>query len=253
MGISDDIRPKTFRPISKKVVKTEIKVARKEIDERDDGQLFKEPHDGDFFSNTPIGKRERKNKENTVSDESKKAGGHRWVYTLIIILAICTLIGLVIWQNYSTIKSYLDGSYKSKNSQNLTDIINSTNDSAKNYESAGQSATGSSAATTTQQPAAVTTPAVDKSIIVISVLNGSGIKSAASTVTGTLKTAGFTVKNTSNARSFNYTKTYIYYKTDDPANANLVKDSLPTRATEIVKNASVVGATYDIVVVVGKT
>jgi len=250
LGISDDIRPKTYRPISKKVVKAEIKVAQKKIEEKDDGQIFNQSHTGDFFDNTPIGNNGQ-NKRDSLSKKVEGKKNHRWVYTLIIILAVGTLIGLVVWQNYSTLKSYVDGSYKKKNSQNLTDIINTSNDSVKNYNSTSQPATNSTG-TSTAQPAATAAPAIDKSTVSISVLNGSGVKNSATAAANTLKTAGFNVKSTGNAKTFNYSKTYIYYKTDDATAANLVKEALASRITEVVKNTSVVGAAYDIVVVVGK-
>jgi len=250
LGISDDIRPKTYRPISKKVVQTEIKVARKKIEEKDDGNLFQESHEGDFFANTPMSNGSSAGSKRTTKDpKNSNIKKHRWIYPTIIVLVVCTLIGLVVWQNYATMKSYVDGSYKKKSSQNLSDIINTTTDSAKNYNS--QSGANSAPAATVA-PTVTAAPTVDKSAIAISVLNGSGVKNSATTVANTLKAAGFNVKSTGNAKSFNYTKTYIYYKTDDPSAANLVKTALPDRQTEVSKNTSIVGASYDIVVVVGK-
>ncbi|MEI8061104.1 MAG: LytR C-terminal domain-containing protein [Candidatus Berkelbacteria bacterium] len=250
MGISDDIRPKTYRPISKKVVQAEIKVARKKIEEKDEGNLFQESHEGDFFANTPMSNGNSVGNKRAIRDpKNSKTKKHRWVYPTIIALAVCTLIGLVVWQNYATIKSYVDGSYKKKSSQNLSDIINTTTDSAKNYNS--QSGASSTPAVTAT-PTVTAVPTVDKSTIAISVLNGSGVKNSATTVANTLKAAGFSVKGTGNAKSFNYSKTYIYYKTDDSSAANLVKAALPDRQTEVSKNTSVVGSAYDIVVVVGK-
>ncbi len=251
MGISDDIRPKTYRPISRTVVKTEIKVAAKKIDDRDNGQLFQTKHDGDFFADTPIGVDKEKSKKLSKPKKSLLAKKHRWMFTVMIVLAIGVLIGLVAWQNYSTLKSYIDGSYKSSNDKSLTDIINNANDSINNYNNNGQSATGSTTTPTTQ-PAATSTATVDKSTIIISVLNGSGTKGSATAVANTLKTTGFTVSNISNAKSFNYAKTYIYYKTDDASAANLVADALSARTTSVVKNTSIIGSNYDIVVVVGK-
>lgn len=250
MGISDDIHPKKYRPVSKSAVKSEIKIADKKIKERDNGQLFQQTHDGDFFDNTPI--------ENNHEVRARKSHAHsrlihsyRWLYVLIIILAIIALIGVAIWQNFDLIKSYFNGSYKEKNSQNLSDILSGTSDSLKKYDSGSQNQTSSQATNTTPQVSAVA-PTIDKSTIVISVLNGSGVKNSASGVANTLKQAGFSIKGTGNARSFNYAKTYIYYKEGKQDAANLVKDALTGRQTEAVLNNSVVGKVYDIVVVVGK-
>lgn len=251
MGISDDIRPKTYRPISKKAVKSEIKAAKKKIDENDDGQLFQQTHDGDFFDNTPIENNHRDKTNNSSVVHSSDQHSYRWLYILITILAVLTLIGVVIWQNFDLVKSYFNGSYKEKNSQSLSDIISSTNDSLKNYDSNQNKTATQTTDTSLQTNPSVTT--VDKSTIIISVLNGSGIKNSASSVADTLKQAGFNVKSTANAKSFTYVKTYIYYKEGNLEKANLVKDALPDRQCEVSLSNTVVGATYDIVVVVGKT
>jgi hypothetical protein len=145
------------------------------------------------------------------------------------------------------IKGYFDGSYKQKNDKSLNDIISSTDDKLNNYDSENQTKD-----TATTQPAAATLPAIDKSTITISVLNGSGVKNSAQTVANTLTSAGYNVAGTANARSFNYTKTFIYYKTGKLEQANLVQGSLSDRQTEVQLSNSVVGAKYDIVVVVGK-
>jgi hypothetical protein len=84
-------------------------------------------------------------------------------------------------------------------------------------------------------------------------LNGSGIKNSAQTAAGILSTAGFTVSATANARSFNYQKTLIYYKTGGGAKAELVKAALSNYQTETTPSDSIVGTNYDIVVVVGKS
>jgi len=241
LGISDDIRPKKYRPLSKNAVKSEIKAADKKIKERDDGQLFQQNHEGGFFDGTPLVKDHKSNSKISRAHERPRSRYH-WIYTLIIILAVFALIGVVIWQNLDLVKSYISGSYKQKNSQNLNDIISTTNDSLKKYDNS-QNTTSTQAATSPQ--AAAPAP-VDKSTIVISVLNGSGIKNSASSV------AGFNVKSTGNARSFNYAKTFIYYKDGKQEAANLVKDALTGRQTEASLNNSLVGNVYDVVVVVGK-
>ncbi|PIU24517.1 hypothetical protein COT12_00650 [Candidatus Berkelbacteria bacterium CG08_land_8_20_14_0_20_39_8] len=246
LGISDDIRPKKFRPISKKTEKRIIKSAQKQLKQRDDGQLFQQADDGDFFADTPIKNSNQPKFNNDHNFEHRHS--YRWIHTTIIVLVICVLIGLIVWQNYSTIKGYIDGSYKNQNDQKLSDIIDSTSKSSENYNNGKQTATQSS--TAEQQP---TTPEIDRSALTISVLNGSGVKNSAATIADTLKSAGFQIKTISNARSFNYAKTYIYYKTDDSTVADLIKASLSGRDCEAVKNASIVGSAYDIVVVVGKT
>lgn len=239
MGIADDIRPKKYRSIGAKAEKAAIKKAKREIDNRDDGRLFDQPQDGDFFGGTPI--------SHTTYRKPKKHN-LRWFYTFIIILTIALLVGLVVWQNYAVIKSYFDGSYKRNNSQNLSQIIDSAATKDKSYEATSQPQ--SSTPTATQTPAA---PEIDKKTINISVLNGSGVKNSAQTVAGILNTAGFTVSATANARSFNYQKTLIYYKTGGEAKAELVKAALSDYQTETTPSDPIVGTNYDIVVVVGKS
>ena len=205
----------------------------------------------DFFADTPIEKSDKEKsprgkKTKTAAHPKEKSGG-RLVYTIVIILAVITLGALAIWQNYSVIKGYFDGSYKQKNDKSLNDIISSTEDNLKNYDNGDQVKD-----TAPAQPVATAPAAIDKSTITISVLNGSGIKNSAQTVANALTSAGYSVSGTANARSFNYTKTFIYYKTDKLEQANLVQQTLSDRQTEVQLSNSVVGAKYDIVVVVGK-
>jgi len=247
LGISDDIRPKKYRPLSKNTVKSEIKAADKKIKERDDGQLFQQNHEGGFFDGTPL-VMDHKSRIKKTPVQVRPRSRHHWIYTFIITLTFIALVGVVVWQNLDLVKSYISGSYKHKNSQNLNDIISGTNDSLKNYSSSNQTR----ASATTNAPQAAPVATIDKSTIVISVLNGSGVKNSASSVAATLKQSGFSVKSTGNARSFNYAKTFIYYKDGKQEAVNLVKDTLTGRQTEASLNNSLVGDVYDVVVVVGK-
>ncbi len=253
MSIADDIRPKKFKRISKHSSRVSVKVA-KERDEIED-KLFSRPDTDGFFANTPIEKNGKTKKGNRIPakievDRSTSSHNYRWLYTLTIIIVILILAGLVAWQNLDTIKSFVNGSYKKKNDQSLNEIISSTNDSLKKYDTSGQKATDQS---TTDQQNIKTIPAIDKSVIKISVLNGSGVKNSAKAVADTLTAAGFTVTGTGNARSFSYQTTYIYYKSGKDVEANLVKSAISDKTTEIKESNTVVGSTNDIVVVVGKT
>jgi cytoskeletal protein RodZ len=241
LGISDDIRPKKFKPIPKKIVETEIKIAQKKIEQIDDAYLFDKQHDGDFFDGTPI------NEKREIKHQNQNKN-HKKLYAIISVFLCFFLIGLLIWQNFSFIKNYINGSYKNESDKNLSDIVDETKTSDQTYESSAVSNSSDVPAQTTQPVA----PAIDKSTIIISVLNGSGIKNAAAEVTGVLTNAGFTVKTTSNAKSFNYLKTYIYYKTNGLEKANLIRDTLTSRETEISESPIIVGSNYDIVIVVGK-
>ena len=255
MGISDDIRPKKYRRIVSSSSDVEVNIAKSEAKEEIEDDLFAKQHGEDFFADTPIERNGQskapKGKRTRGEPPAGKRQNNKLVYTLVIVIAIVILIGLAVWQNFSTIKSYFDGTYKNKNDKSLNEIINSTDDALKNYDSNGAANTPATDTKTTEQtPAAA--PAIDKSAISISVLNGSGVKGSAQTVANTLTAAGFTIKGTANAKSFNYAKTYIYYKTDRLEQANLVAAALSARQTEVALSNTVVGAAYDVVVVVGK-
>jgi len=259
LDIADDIRPKKYRRITKHSPKIEIAAAKKEVQEEIVEELFTKQNSDDFFANTPI--------ENNGVAKKRKAGlkevdtktphptrttkrGLGWIYSLIATVVVLALVGLVIWQNFDTIKGYFNGSYKKKNDQNLNDIISSTNNSLKHYNTSDQDQANQPS--TDQQNSAAATPAIDKSTIIISVLNGSGVKNSAKNIADILSVAGFNVANTSNARSFSYATSIIYYKTGKDAEANLVKETLTDRTVELKESNSIVGAKYDIVVVVGK-
>lgn len=241
MGISDDIRPKKFRPIPKKIIETEIKIAQKKIEQIDEAYLFDKQHDEDFFDGTPINEKHKIKRRNQNKN-------HKKLYAIISVFLCFFLLGLLVWQNLSFIKNYIDGSYKNESDKNLSDIVEETKTSDQTYESSTVSNSSDSPAQTTQP----VSPAIDKSTIAISVLNGSGIKNSAAEVTSLLTNSGFTVKTTTNAKSFNYLKTYIYYKTNGLEKANLIRDALASRETEVSESPAIVGSNYDIVVVVGK-
>ena len=252
MGIGDDIRPKTFKRVTKHSSKSTAKISKEK--DKITNDLFSRPNDDDFFVNTPIEKNGKIHKDTTIVDETvvnhPDNQSYRWLYTLIIIIVILILAGLVAWQNLDLIKSFINGSYKKQNDQNLSEIISSTNDSLKKYDTADQNQTAQS---DTSQQSATAAPAIDKSAIKISVLNGSGVKNSAKTVADQLTSAGFTISYTGNASNFNYQQTFIYFKTGNDVQANLVKDVLTGRTVQTKENNSVVGTKYDIVVVVGKT
>lgn len=249
MGIGDDIRPKSFKRLSNDSSKPAKKAEKKKQEITHD--LFTRPDDEDFFANTPIEKNGKSHKDYSHDSQPEKSANHHranfhWVYTLIITLVILTLAGLVAWQNLDLIKSLINGSYKKQNDQNLSDIISSTNDSVKNYDTAGQ-------APTNQPVQSTTAPTIDKSAIKMEVLNGSGVKNSAQAVSDQLTAAGFTILYTGNANKFTYQTSIVYFKTGKDAEANLVKESLTGRVVETEESNIVVGSKYDVVVVVGKT
>lgn len=244
MGIADDIKPRKYR----RIVERAEKERAEKIAHADESLFTSRSYDDDFFAGTPIDHENRpkqkdhsKKKKATVENKS-----HSWVYTLIIILVIGLLIAVIIWQNYSTIHKFFDGSYKEENDQSLQEIIGDkvTNDGDEiNSEEMAEEPIQND----NQQPA------IDKSTISISVLNGSGIKLAAKNLADILIADSFNVDYTGNARSFNYQNTIIYYHTGKEAEAHLVKSTLDTNyQTTTEQSDSVTGNLYDIVVVAGK-
>jgi len=248
LGISDDIKPRKYRRI--------IELAEKEEESRAEksgmGYFGQAYHLGeeDFFDGTPIQKNNIAEGHRPKIEKTKEQkNSYHWLYTLIISIVILSLLTLTVWQNYPTIKSFFDGSIKEQNNQNLNDILESSSKTLKNSESSIDNKNTEKAEEKISQPTAI-----DKSQISISVLNGSGIKLAAKTASDILVANGFTIKYTGNASSFNYQKTYIYFKTGKEAEANLVKQALEDSYSVLLKESNTVtGNLYDLVVVTGKS
>ncbi|TSC94822.1 MAG: Transcriptional regulator [Candidatus Berkelbacteria bacterium Athens1014_28] len=251
MGISDDIKPKKYRrPFSQteKLLIVEQQIEKEK--EKVANDLFEDQKESDFFDGTPIGKRSEKQRKEPRKPEKeaevpKKTKRSRSVPILIFIVFVLT--GFLIWQNFSKLKNYLDFKFKIENDQKLSEIIESTTPNETSYTSEQSQNTQTA---TPAQPVEIT---IDNSNINISVLNGSGVKNSAKIAADKLTTAGFTIKYTGNARVFTYQKTYIYHKTGGEEKANLVKENLIDYDCEVVLSEVIVGATYDIVVVIGKT
>jgi len=248
LGISDDIKPRKYRRI--------IELAKKEEESRAEksgrGYFGQAHHPGeeDFFDGTPIQRNNIAEEYRPKTEKTKEQkNNYHWLYTLIISIVILSLLSLIVWQNYSTIKSFFDGSIKEQNDQNLNDLLESSSKTLENTESNIDNKNTEKTEEETSQPTAI-----DKSQISISVLNGSGIKLAAKTASDILIADGFTIKYTGNASSFNYQKTYIYFKTGKEAEANLVKQALEDSYSVLLEESNTVtGSLYDLVVVAGKS
>lgn len=118
--------------------------------------------------------------------------------------------------------------------------------------SASPSPSASTAPTVTPTTTPAASASTNKSAIALRVLNGNGITGSADQVKKTLIAAGFTVSSVTNAKSFAYVKTYVYYHGGKEAEANLVNAALTSRETIVQQSDTVTGTTYDVVVVVGK-
>ena len=247
MGISDDIKPRKYRRIVELAEKEEEIRAEKSVH-----QYFGQAHhlgEDDFFDGTPIQRNHIVKNQRDIKEKKKgQKNNYHWLYTLIVTIVILSLVALIIWQNYSTIKSFFDGSIKEQNDQNLNDILESSNNTLDNSENKIDNDNA-------EKVAEESTPAtIDKTLISISVLNGSGIKMAAKTVSDMLIADGFIIKYSGNASSFNYQKTYIYFKTGKESEAIIVKQALEGSYSILLEeNNTATGTLYDLVVVAGKS
>ena len=267
MGISDDIKikKKSQKEINKHV--DEIKNPN-EIDIKFNNEQKKD-HEEDFFyqddlnldqkeedffqddhNSKPLEKN-RKKEYQQIREVEKTHGNPmtKWVIMLILIL-----IGLLVWQNYSKI-SKLIGFNKNADTSSETDLpsydLNSTGTDYTSQQNQNTSTTNPNADQSQTNSTQTSTPAIDKTKITISVLNGNGISGSAGIVKNQLVAAGFVVDKVANAYKFNYQNTIIYFKTGKEAEAELIKTTLSDRQCETNNNDAVAG-NYDIVIVVGK-
>jgi LCP family protein required for cell wall assembly len=95
-----------------------------------------------------------------------------------------------------------------------------------------------------------TGPALARSAISISVLNGSGTADQATQAANALRAAGFEVRSTGDASAFNYTQSVIEYGPDGSAAARIVQKTVPGGAT-LQEVTSLTG--NDLVLVTGRS
>ncbi|OIP07061.1 hypothetical protein AUK41_00750 [Candidatus Berkelbacteria bacterium CG2_30_43_20] len=102
-------------------------------------------------------------------------------------------------------------------------------------------------------PQATTSTIPEKNSFTIKILNGNGVTGDAAKLKKELSDKGFTVGDTGNAK-LKYTKTQVYYKADKKAQADLVVQNLTGRTIEQSEaDAGLIGATNDVLIVIGKT
>ena len=260
MGIADDIRPRkplhshhgiddSFRaPVKHK--KTDQpndpeKTPGKLEESREQIETFRHPTSTsllqeDFFKPQDAIKGEH-------SNEPKQQPGHIGKKLLIILLFLGT-IGFAAYQSYKkSISLYnTDKTSETKEEEYKGEVI--TQDYTTQSEPAAATTTAESETAAAQQPAA---PVIDKGTIKLKVLNGNGISGSAAGIKTQLTDAGFTVSSVTNARTFTYPATIIYYHTDKEAEATLVKDSITGKETSL-ELSDAITPQHDVVVVVGK-
>lgn len=174
------------------------------------------------------------------------------------IVITATLVGVLVYQNFAEIKGFLvdDKSATTKSSTSTSSPSASSSEiQAQDYTSGASTATttptedGSTA--TNAAPAATAPTTLDKTAVTIQVLNGSGISGAADAAKKILVADGFSVKSVTNARSFSYATSKIYYKTGQETIAEAAKTALSAYQITL-ENSDTIAKTYDIVVVIGK-
>ena len=250
MGISDDIKPKkVHRYVEHSVSRFKNEPVRKREEPRldEDEKLL-----DDFYHNDPA-KLERleddffddKQQEQVKITEAEHR--HRPVKRYVVLLLIVALLILVIVQNVDIIKSYFLGN----TSQNTS--VNTAKDDSYTGETTTTSdqANSNSSTIATAQPAATPTTIPTAPTFSIEVLNGNGTTGSADKVKAILEAAGLTIEKVTNAKSFSYQKTYIYYKTGKETEAARVKSALASRDC-VVELSNIVAKDYDVVVTVGK-
>lgn len=110
--------------------------------------------------------------------------------------------------------------------------------------------------TPTSTPTPTPTPdlsQLDRSTLSVQVLNGSGVAGAAGKIKDVLEEKGYTVKDTANAETYDYTSTEIMVKKDKEAYLTLLEEdlkeaySLGTAAASLTDDVP-----YDVRIIVGK-
>ena len=271
MTISNDIRPKKVsrpKPHKKESIKLDtithqnvipesiqmLPEVQIEFEEREtlEDQFFSE--DSTSNSNVEISapKRESITKTTRINIwRTINAKKLTWFFVIIILI-------IVIYQNYTDIVSSLkqDLTGKTNTEENTTTNTTDTADTTTNVDNVTttdttQNANTPAEVTTPQNTATTNTATTDKSQLKLRVLNGNGITGSADKLKTILTTSGYTVPTVSNAKSFSYSQTYIYYKTGKIADAEAIKAILANYSV-VLENSDTVVGNYDLIIVVGK-
>lgn len=247
MGISDDIKPKkSYRYSSRK--------------ERDD--FVNDYSDNNEDSEPELG--ELKTKDDLENDFFEHSRDQRPVHRLeaepkeprhfgkvILILMVLALVVVIIFQNIDLIKNLAGDKFNIfSNNQNSTPTESNlnTNDNNNFNSDANQNLNTNQSSVNLNTN---TAPVIDKTNVVIEVLNGNGVTGSADKVKSLLVTTGYTVSKVTNAKKFTYPDTLIYYKTGQEIVATDIKATLVGYQTTLENSDTIVG-TYDIVIIVGK-
>lgn len=175
-----------------------------------------------------------------ITTNEKKSGGY--FYLVLGIIAIVVSVAASLFVLYQDKLPSIFGwgkNTKESPTATVTETISPTTSSTTEASSATSSTPNM--------------PSTDYSSKVIRVVNGNGINGEASRVASILKSDGFNIKSTDNAKR-NYSVTTIYYKSsEDSGLANAIKGSLPSEYSnaEIAESSTITGANYDCIVALG--
>jgi len=257
MGISHDIRPKkVYRPNNhqnntyKHVHREDHTADHFDVPEFMDFERKSKLED-DFFQNNPEPKRQKHDFSPKIKKINRILSAKKlvWFFGLIVVF-------IVLYQNFDQVRDSLleETTSSATNEDKKEEYVSQSTTETPTEQTTKEAATATpstqnNSATTT--PMTATQPEDTKADLAIKVLNGNGISNSADSVKKTLINAGYTIDKVANAKSFSYTKTYIYHKTGKEKEANAIQIVLSGRNCIIEKSDSIVG-TYDIIVVVGK-
>jgi len=245
MGINNDIKPKPM-PEERQ---TDLELEKN----KPETSISREVMSEDFFSKEAIQTSEKPKNSfwtsvNTFANNLDK----RYLWLLLVPIFI-----IVILQNYNSIKN----SFSAKNNDNATPATEKNTvyegeivpqDYTQNSTENANSTVATVETTQSSAPAATTSSEITKSTVSIKLLNGNGINRSAATVKKELENAGFTISKVTNADSFQYTNSTIYYKTGQERAADLVKAALVSHSAATTELSDAKAGSYDIVIIIGK-
>ena len=251
MGISDDIKPKKSYRYSSRKEKDDF--VDDDTDNKEEAGVEEEPKNKDELENDFFADSKNKHRESPRLEAEPKEHHRSPVGKIILILMVLALVVVIIYQNFDLIKNLAGDKFNIfSNNQNSATTISNLN--ANDNVNSNSNANSNQNLNTNQSNANLNTntaPVIDKTAVVIEVLNGNGITGSADKVKSLLATAGYTVAKVTNAKKFTYPDTLIYYKTGQEAVATDIKATLVGYQTTTENSDTVVGS-YDIVVIVGK-
>jgi hypothetical protein len=164
----------------------------------------------------------------------------KWV-TALLTIVLLGLLGVLIWQAYI----FYNSSVASKTTETAT--------TSSSTPAITKITTTSATTTASETPVVTTSSDLTKANVSVKILNGNGVTGSANTASTAVKAAGFTVASTSNAKSFTYATSTVYYKdATGKTVADQLVSSLTTYSVVSKLDATVATTVNELVFVVGK-